>query len=169
MTTLSATVKADGSGLRRLIIEWDGIVGVVAPVKQRLLVAALSTREEFKMEVDEVARKIQGLGLGKGHAGKSDGDSKASVEEGGGEEATEVGDGGDAAVEGSEHKGDGAADSVESKDKGKGVEEGAEMSVAEGKAEEYTPSKIRILELKADAMAEHIAKEFPGKLPNDFW
>jgi hypothetical protein len=157
-------VKDDDSGLYSMFVDQDDHVGVVVYVKERLLIAALKEKRNLKGETDELAKLIKGLNL------EEEGATDAKEKEGvttdakDGKEGTTTGEtiekAGDHSDKSSSVKG------VESEDltDGKGKEPANEDSKPK------KPSKIRILELRAEAMAEALVegelKDF--RMPKDF-
>ncbi|KAL9099837.1 MAG: hypothetical protein Q9163_004713 [Psora crenata] len=141
MKTLKVDVKADGTGLRSLIVELDGVVSVLRLIIPRLLVAAQLESAKFAGETDELSARIAGLAGGDREGGDGHGRSADGVETNG--------DGGTGG-------GDAAADA-------------GDKDVAKNDNAPKKLSKMRILELKAEGMAESLADEHPAKLPNDFY
>lgn len=123
------------------------MVSVVRLVVPRLLVAAQLESVKFKGEEDEVALRVEGLEDGEIESGESASSDKE--EDGDGE------DEGDEISTGSPQSGH------------DGHESDQESEKAEVQAKR--PSKMRILELKAEGMAESLANDYPAKLPHDFY
>ena len=141
---MKVTTKGDGKGLKSMIVEQDDIVSAVVYCKDDTLIAAQLPKDSFPSD-DDLIGKAQNLGL-------RDNDpviGQIHENEGGSSDESSVEDE------------DGASSS--SKGKGKVRSEDAEE-------EENKPSKVRILELRAEAMAEVLVedelKDFV--MPKDF-
>lgn len=150
---LKLVIKADEKSLESMFVEQDDFVGVLVYVKERTLIAALKKKRDFAGETDNLAKMIQRLDLKEGddtgRTAKEDGNATDAK---GGKEGTTTGetvekDGGDP----------GETVSV------KGVEP-EQVSEAKGKepakddSKGYKPGKMRILELRAEAIAEALAE-----------
>ena len=154
MTTLGFNLNGEGdyatndgevsinTELRQLSVEMDGMVSIIREVVPRLLVAAQLESWRFEGEQDEVARQIEGLKV------------KDDVEEAPGDSKDEA-----AGHEGESEEG--LADSGGRQLENEGTPD------ADRRAKK--PSKMRILELKAEGMAESLADDYPEKLPHDFY
>lgn len=143
MKTVSLEVAPKGKGLRQMTVEMDGVVSVIRVIVPRLLVAA-------QMESARVYAEDEGGGLAReGRAGR--------VREGG-----DGGDSGsDSVTEGEASEDD---DSIAESDSGE------ESECSEGSGPQTNGvSRMRVLELKAEGMAEFLAQEYPARLPNDFF
>ena len=162
---LKLVIKADEKGLESMFIEQDDFVGVVVHVKERTLIAALKKKGDFAGETDDLAKMVQGLDLKEGDAtgGTAKKDGNATDPKGGKEGTTT-----DGAVEedGGNPGETGSVKGVEPEEVSKG--NGKEPAKDDSKG--YKPSKIRILELRAEAIAEALAegelKDF--YMPKDF-
>ncbi|KAL2044825.1 hypothetical protein N7G274_002600 [Stereocaulon virgatum] len=157
-------VNDDDSGLVSMYVDQDDHVGVVVYVKERLLIAALKEKRNLRGETDELAKLIKGLNLEEEDA------TDAKETEGGATDAKGGTEG--AATDGSVEKGGAdpeepsSVQSVESEDETEG--KGKEPANEDPKPKK--PSKMRILELRAEAIAEALAdgelKYF--RMPKDF-
>ena len=140
---LKVIIRGDGKGLKSIIVEQDDVVSVVVYCKDDTLIAAQLPKDSFPPS-DDLFRKAQDLEL-------RDNNSAIGQIENEGDESDE------SAVEDE----DGASNS--SKGKGKARSDDTE----EG---ENKPSRIRILELRAEAIAEVMVedelKDFV--MPKDF-
>ena len=144
MKTVSLEVAPKGKGLRQMTVEMDGVVSVVRVIVPRLLVAA-------QMESARVYAEDQGDGFAReeraGGGGRGDGDGSDS--------------GSDSVTEGEASEDD---DSIAESDSGE------ESERSEGSGSQMSGvSRMRVLELKAEGMAEFLAQEYPARLPNDFF
>ena len=150
---LKLVIKADEKGLESMFVEQDDFVGVLVYVKERTLIAALKKKRDFAGETDDLAKMIQRLDLKEGDdTGRTAKEDGNAIDAKGGKEGTTTGetvekDGGDPGETGSV----------------KGVEP-EQMSEAKGKepakddSKGYKPGKMRILELRAEAIAEALAE-----------
>ena len=170
--TLKTVIKHDGSGLKSMIVQMDGVVSAVTEVlpkgrQERLLIAAQLEVESFAGERDEVAARIAGLERGKGREdGREDGNAKRGDAKSGGR-AGGVAEEGDVQPTNLENEGETA--SLSTDPKGKKVEYEANSGDSDQGSEE-NPSKTRILELKAEGMAEALAEDLPNfRMPDSFY
>lgn len=145
MKTVGLEVAPKGKGLRQMTVEMDGVVSVVRGIVPRLLVAA-------QMESARVYAEDEGGGFARegrtGGAGSEDGDGSSES-------------GSDSVTEGKASEDD---DSIAESDSG----EESERSEGTGTRTDGV-SRMRVLELKAEGMAEFLAQEYPARLPNDFF
>ena len=143
---LKVFTRGDGKGLKSMIVEQDEIVGVVVYCKDDTLIAAQLPKDSFPSD-DDLLAKPQKLELdnndaaiGQIHGNQGDASDESSVDE----------------------DEDGASNS--SKRKGKSRSEDTTDE------EENKPSRMRILELRAEAIAEVMVedelKDFV--MPKDF-
>ena len=142
MKTLRVKLTADGRSLQQLTVEMEGMVSVMRLIIPRLLIAAQLESSKFGGETDEVSARMESAPVQENGDGPSvDGDS--------------------------EGRDDGAtrSPSTRSGSQSESMQEGAIVE----ETVENKPSKMRILELKAEGMAEFLADEYPAKLPNDFY
>ena len=142
---LKITIRGDGKGLKSMIVEQDDIVSAVVYCKDGTLIAAQLPKASFPSN-DDLIGKAQDLELG------NDDPVIGPIHE-------NEGDASDESVVESEDRA-----SNSSKGKGKDRSEDAEE-------EENKPSKLRILELRAEAIAEVMVedelKDFV--MPKDFY
>ena len=136
---LQVVIKTGNTGLKSMIVEQDNFVGAVVYVKETTLLAALLEKEKFADEQDDLAMKVQGLKVKDGDEGETGANDE--------EDAGEIG-------------------SIKSADEGDPSEgKGKEPATADSK--DGKPTKMRILEIRAEAIAEGLAegelKEF--KMP----
>lgn len=138
-------------------MEVDGLVGAVREVREGCLMAALLERREFGGEEEG------GMGLiGEGDGGKKEGEAEGEAEgEGEGD--------GEGKGEGSESDGGAESEDDEGSDQGSESEDAQYQSV---RNDGEKLSKIRILEIRAEAMAKEFAEEIYGSgfvMPGDFY
>lgn len=143
MKTVSLEVAPKGKGLRQMTVEMDGVVSVIRVIVPRLLVAA-------QMESATVYATDEGAGFAReGRTGAERGDGDGS-------------DSGSDSVTDEEASQD--DDSIAESDSGEESEQSEGTSTRTDGL-----SRMRILELKAEGMAEFLAQEYPARLPNDFF
>ena len=143
MKTVSTEVAPKGKGLRQMTVEMDGVVSVIRVIVPRLLVAA-------QMESAGVYAEDEGIGFAREER-KDDGRGDGEVSDSGSDSLTE----GEASED---------DDSIAESDSG------GESERSEGTGPRANGvSKMRVLELKAEGMAEFLAQEYPARLPNDFF
>ena len=143
MKTVSLEVAPKGKGLRQMTVEMDGVVSVIRVIVPRLLVAA-------QMESARVYAEDEGVGFAR--------EERAGVGRGDGENSDS---GSDSVTEGEASEDD---DSIAESDSGE------ESERSEGSDPQTNGvSRMRVLELKAEGMAEFLAQEYPARLPNDFF
>ncbi|KAL9128519.1 MAG: hypothetical protein Q9217_002815 [Psora testacea] len=142
MRTLKVDMKPDGTGLRSLVVELDGIVSVLRLIIPRLLVAAQLETAKFAGETDEVSIRIGNLKIDNGEDEDRESASSFEYHRGG---------------EGEESESGGA------------TQNGDDATTKDGSDAVKKPGKMRILELKAEGMAEYLADEYPAQLPHDFY
>ena len=143
MKTVGLEVASKAKGLRQMTVEMDGVVSVIRLIVPRLLVAA-------QMESVRVYAEDEGGGFareGRADGGREDGDGSDS--------------GSDSMTEGEASDDD---DSIAESDSG----EASKRSERTGTRTDGV-SRMRVLELKAEGMAEFLAQEYPARLPNDFF
>ena len=144
---LKVITRSDGKELKSMIVEQDGVVSAVVSCKDDTLIAAQLPKASFPPH-DDLVGKAQNLDL------KENDLAIGQIENGedGSDESDETG----TEIE------DGA--SSDSKGKGKAHSEDSEE-------DETKPSKVRILELRAEAVAEVMVedelKDFV--MPKDFY
>ena len=168
-------VEDDDSGLVSMFVEQDDHVGAVVYVKERLLIAALKEKRNLIGETDELAKLIKDLDLEEEDATDAKEEEEgviadAKENEGvttnakDGKEGTTTG--GTIEKQGVDPEESSSVRDVESEDETDG--KGKEPATDDSKPKK--PSKIRILELRAEAMAEALAdgelKDF--RMPKDF-
>ena len=151
MKTLGAVLAPDGKALQQMTVEMDGGVSVVRMIIPRLMVAAQMERMRVFGEDDAISPH---------HEGK--------LREG------EHGDGGSGSESETKVETDGASGGASSSISGSHSDQGDEPEQSDEDSKDRTngetkPSRMRILELKAEGMAEFLAEEYPSKLPNDFF
>ncbi|KAG8532781.1 uncharacterized protein KY384_002659 [Bacidia gigantensis] len=139
MRTLGLRLDSDSKALVELTVEMEGWVAVVRSVVGKLLVAARLESSKF----EDVAALLDS---------DVDGDLKG----------TESGD--DESVQSGE---DQSSDVADARSQDRSLVNGEEESEKEETGRR--PSKMRILELKAEGMAEFLAGEYPAKLSYDFY
>lgn len=143
--TLRITVadkgEGEGMGLHGLVVEVDGMVGAVAYVTEKLLVAAQMEQERFGTE-DELIAMVEGSDVAEGNPG--DGDGSAEMAEGG------------------EHPGD--------MDESRGDESVSDSADGASNPEaDVKFSKLRILEVRAEGMADYMREELKDfKMPSSY-
>ena len=144
---LKVIIRGDGKGLKSMIVEQDDIVSAVVYCKDDTLIAAQLPKASFPSN-DDLIGNTQNLDL------KNNDPTIGQIHENEGAASD------DSSVDGNE---DGASNSS-SKGKGKARSEDTTDE------EENKPSKIRILELRAEAIAEVMVedelKDFV--MPKDF-
>ena len=140
---LKVSTRGDGKGLKSMIVEQDDVVSAVVYCKDDTLIAAQLPKGSFPSS-DDLIGKVQNLELS---------NSDPAI----GQIENEVDKSDESGVESED------GDSNNSKGKGKARSEDTEE-------EENKPSKIRILELRAEAIAEVMVedelKDF--MMPKDF-
>ena len=146
MKTLDHRLNKAGNDLEQLIVEMDGMVSVIRLVIPRLLVAARLESWKFKGETDDVGMKVEGTESVEKEESNSDSES--------------AGEQNDDAYS---QSGSASSHSANSEH-----EAGADSQESAGR-KSTSLSKIRILELKAEGMAESLASDYPAKLPHDFY
>ena len=143
---LKVVTRSDGKGLKSMIVEQDGVVSAVVYCKDDTLIAAQLPKASFPSN-DDLVSKGQNLEL------KENDPAIGQIENGE--------DGSDESDETGTETEDGA--SSDSKGKGNAHSKDSEE-------EEKKPSKVRILELRAEAVAEVMVedelKDFV--MPKDF-
>ena len=144
MKTLKIETNADGSGLRSLIVEMDGVVSAIRCIIPRLLVAAQLESVNFRGETDEVTALIPRLDV-------RDGDKHSPV------------------AQSSKHAADISDDGASSGSAGSSVSESHSEQDSGSASGATKPGKMRILELKVEGMAECLVDEYPARLPHDFF
>lgn len=151
--TLKVVITMDGHSLHHMVVQVDDMISAIHLVKERTLLAAQMEKGNFAGETDEISAMFQDLELGK------------------------VGD--TAATKANSDAKDEATTATDAKDK----EEDPEMPETKGKGPENNAatssstrpkarlSKIRILEIRAEAMAEAFKEDICGpnfKMPAEF-
>ena len=138
--TVDARLTAGGESLEQLTVKMDGVVSVVRLVVPRLLVAA-------QLGSNRVEQATASSGT----------TSAETVENGNGDSVN--GDG----------SGEDNRDAHESADFGSRQLDINKEPGAHEEVDNRSPSKMRILELKAEGMAEFLSGEYPTILPKDFF
>ena len=186
--TLKLTVKPDSKELKSMIVQIDGTVSAVTEVlpkgrKERLLVAAQLEAEDFLGETDDVARKVTGMKTIKRKETPQI-PSKEATQEGvpdKGEQTAaktveasleNVDDAGDnnneADIESKINKGEEASHQDAAATRREDLEQDGTLS-GSNPAGEPKPPKMRILELRAQAMADLLAEDLSRfRMPKDF-
>lgn len=147
-----------------MVVAVDGLVGAVRGVREGCLMAALLERGRFGGEVEG------GMGLDGGKEGEGKGEGKGEAEA---EEAEGQGQG-KGESSGFDERGENSDDLEENSDDGTSSQTSElEDAPDESKSlEEGKLSKIRILEIRAEAMAKEFAEEICGPdftMPDDFY
>ena len=145
---LKVIIRDDGKGLKSMIVEQDDIVSVVVYCKDDTLIAAQLPKDSFPSDDDLLAKaqkqelEINDPAIGQTHENEGDASDESSVDEG-----------------------EDRASNSSSKGKSKARSEDTTNE------EENKPSKLRILELRAEAIAEVMVedelKDFV--MPKDFY
>ena len=141
---LKVITRSDGKGLKSMVVEQDDVVSAVVYCKDDTLIAAQLSKASFPSH-DDLVGKTEKLDLKENDPAIGQIESE---EDGSDESGADTGDGA----------------STDSKGKGKARSEDSE-------GEENKPSKVRILELRAEAIAEVMVedelKDFV--MPKDFY
>lgn len=141
---LKVVTRSDGKGLKSMVVEQDNVVSAVVYCKDDTLIAAQLPKAFFPSN-DDLVGKAEKLDIKEHDLAKGQIESE---EDGSDESGAETGDGAS-----SDSKGKGRASSEESEDEGN------------------KPPKVRILELRAEAIAEVMVedelKDFV--MPKDFY
>ena len=144
---LKVVTRSDGKGLKSIIVEQDGVVSAVVYCKDDTLIAAQLPKASFPSH-DDLVGKIQNLEL-------EENDPATGQRENGEDGSNESDETGTETEDGA---------SSDSKGKGKAHSEDSEE-------DETKPSKVRILELRAEAVAEVMVEDELKHfvMPKDFY
>ena len=151
MQTLDFQINANGTGLAQLTVEMDGVVSVIKGVVPRLLVAARLERKKLD-PVRSVERGLDAVQLSTDGNEGEDGEGDLSYEDG------------ESGKEGVSE--DSKASSTDEDRPARSSTSGAS---SEDQAQDGRLNRMRILELRAEGMADFLADEYPAKLPHDFY
>ena len=145
---LKVVTSSDGKGLKSMIVEQDNVVSAVVYCKDDTLIAAQLPKASFPSNDDLV-------GKAQNHESTNNDPATAKTENGEDES------------DGSDDAGTETEDGASTNSNGKGKA----RSQLDSEEEENKPSKVRILELRAEAIAEVMAedelKDFV--MPKDFY
>ena len=140
MKTLNFKLAEDGQGLEQLTVEMDGVISVMRLIVPSLLVAAQLASDKFEGEIDETTARMA---------------------------RTDVGENGDqiSARDSNDERNDDESGNLSTRSDNQSEDE----EEIEDEGGEDKLSKMRILELKVEGMAEFLADEYPEILPYDFY
>ena len=155
--TLKVVINENEKGLQSMIVQVDDFIGAVSYVKEKTLLAALLEREALQGESDDVAR----MALGRQTNGDTNeeserdqginGDDSDRAEDGSDEEKRNGSEGSSSAI---------GEDTISSS-----------ASTGDFALSDVKLSKIRILEIRAETMANAFKEEICGpefRMPLDF-
>ena len=153
MNTLGFKIDNDKHTLQQIVVEMDCIISVVRLIAPRLLLAAQLENNQGKNDTNDEPSNA------------SDANNNAYEDESNGAPGSSGS---------TSNTPDRAAsiDTQKANTSSQSTHSGPEELVAEHEnatLDTRKPSKIRILMLKAEAMAECLADEYPAKMPHDFY
>ena len=152
MSTVDFKLNGDDNALQQLILEMNGTTSVIRPIIPRLLLAAqLESNQDGH---DSIARAADSDYAG--HENSQDGDSDANDRS--------IGSHSNSPTLSASSDSPDVDDRNDSDPAGHAADSQGDSSIGSKK-----PSKIRILMLKAEGMADFLAEEYPAKLPHDFY
>lgn len=162
--TLEVVITKDGKGLHHMIVQVDDMISAIYYVKEKTLLAAQMEKIKFAGETDEISAMLHGLDLGTpSDAGNGTAESDARKGE---TTVTNAKDQGADFENGSLSEG---SEVGTAGNKGKGSEHDA--AAHSSSSSKVQLSKIRILEIRAETMAEALKEDICGpdfKMPPEF-
>lgn len=153
MNLVGFKIDNDKHTLQQLVVEMDGIISVVRLIAPRLLLATQSESDQGKNDKND----------GASNASNADHDAHEDESDGTPDSNDSTGDIPDRAA---------SIDTQKANTSSQSTHSGPEELVANHEnatPDTRKPSKIRILMLKAEAMAECLADEYPATMPHDFY
>jgi len=162
--TLKVVITKDGRGLHHMVVQVDDMISAIYNVKEKTLLAAQMEKGKFAGETDEISAMFQDLIVGNG---SNTGATKANSDTKDGKPTAT-----DAKDEGEDPKNVAASErSGPETPENRGQDPKKDVAASSSPLPKPQLSKIRILEIRAETMAEAFKEDICGpifKMPAEF-